>query len=136
MLFLAGEDAGPRELSAYVPAYELATNLSSISATVHGVAESSLVIDSFFKLHNSDARSHAVTLTATPAANSYVQGYAIAIYEASGAPQATLDLATAAPTASFVVPPGATFSARLTLTLASGAGADNVALTTTIALVA
>lgn len=135
--FVAGADAGPAALTDYVTAFTISTNKTYLTSTVKGVPEASLVVGSYLKLRNVDAADpHSVTLTTTQVTNAYVTAYTLQIYNGtSDALAATLDLRAASPTASFTIGPGEDFYGRLTLTLATGAGADNVALTNALTLV-
>lgn len=132
--FAAGDDAGPAVLTDYVSAYAISTNKTYISATVKGVPESTMTIGSFFKLQNVDDDAHPVTLSTTQVSNAYVGAYTIGIYTTGGSLVDTLMLTAASPSVTFNLPAGTTYVGRLTLQLASGAGADNVALTNGVAL--
>lgn len=134
--FVAGGDAGPSALTNYVTAYSISGNKTYITSTVKGVPESTLVVGSFFKLSNVDASgSHAVTLTTTQVSNAYVTAYTIKIYDGSDVLQSTLDLTAGSPSASFTIPASTSnWYGKLTLTLATGAGVDNVALTNALTL--
>ena len=134
--FAAGGDAGPSALSNYVTAYSLSTNKTYITATVKGVPESSLVIGSLFQLTSSDAAAaHSVTLSTTQVSNVKVTAYTIGVYNSTNDNlMGTVDLTAATPSATFSIGPSGTFYGKLTLTLASGAGADNVALTNSLTL--
>lgn len=132
--FLAGTDAGPSALGTYVSSYSISTNRTHITTTLKGVPEASVVMGSFFRLQNVDTASHAVTLATPQVTNAYVTAYRFEVYDASDALQATLDLKAGAPSATFTMPAGSTYTAKLTLTLASGAGADNVALTNALTM--
>lgn len=134
--FVAGNDAGPSALTDYVTAYSISTNKTYITSTVKGVPEATLLVDSFFKLQNIDDVSHPITLSAPNVTNSLVTAYTIDIYDNSNALVDTLDLREAASpvTATATIPASTTYYAKLTLTLAPGAGANNVALTNALTL--
>lgn len=132
--FVAGDDAGPSTLTRYVSAFSISGNRTYMSATVNGVPESSLTVGSFFKLQNVDTAARTVTLATPQVTNSYVSAYTLQVYNSSGALSSTLDLRAASPSATFGIPAGETYYAKLTLTLATGAGADNVALTNSLSL--
>ena len=134
--FAAGGDSGPSALTNYVTAYALSTNKTYFTATVKGVPESSLVVGSFFTIKNVDAsNSHDATITTTQVSNAFVSAYTIQIYDGSNVLQSTLDLKAGSPSATFTVPASAsTWYGKLTLTLATGAGADNVALSNALTL--
>ena len=131
---LDGTDAGESALSDYVTAYDISTNRTYLTATVKGVPEANLTVGSFFRLQNADDASHAVTLSTSQVSNSYVGTYALGIYDGSSALVATMDLKAASPSATFTLPAGATYSARLWLVLNTGAGADNVDVSSAVAL--
>jgi hypothetical protein len=133
--FAAAGDAGPSTLTNYVTAYAISTNKTYISATVKGVPEATLAVANFTVLQNVDAsNSHAVTLTTSQVSNAFVSAYTLEIYNPSNALQATLDLRAASPSATFTIPASEMWHAKLTLTLATGAGVDNVALTNSLTL--
>lgn len=129
----AGDDSA---LGDYVTAYAISANRTYLTTTVKGVPEASLAVGSFFKLQNVDDASHGVTLSTANVTNSLVTAYTLEIYDGSSALQTTLNLraATANPSATFTIPAGQTWSVKLTLTLATTAGADNVALTNGVTL--
>lgn len=132
--FLAGSDAGPAALSDYVTAYSISTNKTFITATVKGIPEGTLAVGSFFQLRNVDDTARSVTLSTAQVTNAYVTAYTLQVYTANNTLASTLSMTSTSPSATFTLPAGATYTARLTLTLASGAGADNVALTNAVAL--
>lgn len=132
--FQAGTDAGPSTLTAAVSAYSISGNKTSFSATVNGIPEGSLVVDSFAKIANVDSSSHSVTLSTPQVSNAYVTAYTIQILDASDVSQGTMTLTAASPSVTFTLPAGQTFHAKLTLTLATGAGADNVALSNAVTM--
>jgi len=133
--FVAGSDSGPSALTNYVTAYAISTNKTSMTATVKGVPESTLVIGSYLQLQNVDAgAAHSVTLTTPQVSNAYVTAYTLGIYTSGNVLQDTLDLRAASPTVTFSLPASTTYYGKLTLTLATGAGADNVALTNAVTL--
>ncbi|MFA5862949.1 MAG: hypothetical protein WDA16_14755 [Candidatus Thermoplasmatota archaeon] len=134
--FVAGSDSGPSALTNYVTAYAISTNKTYMTATVKGVPEATLIVGSFFQLTNVDASSvHSVTLTTTQVSNVKVTTYTIAIYNGTGDTlMGTLDLTAASPTVTFSAGPSATYYGKITLTLATGAGLDNVALSNALTL--
>lgn len=132
--FLAGDDAGPSALTDYVTAYAISTNKTSFSSTVKGVPEASLAVGSFFKLQNVDDASRTITLSTSQVTNAYVTAYTVQIYNSANVLQGTLTLTAASPSVTVTMPAGSTYSAKLTLTLATGAGANNVALSNSLAL--
>lgn len=132
--FVAGDDAGPSTLTRYVSAYSLSTNRTYLTATVNGVPESTLTVDSFFKLTNVDTAARTVTLGTAQVTNAYVTGYAVQLYDPEGNLDATVNMLGATPSATLPMAAGETYTAKLTLTLAPGAGAHNVALTNALTL--
>lgn len=132
--FVAGDDAGPSALGTFVSAYAISSNKTYVAATVKGVPEASMVIDSFVKLNNVDSGARTVTLATSQVSNAYVTAYTLQVYNAANALQGTLTLTAASPSTSFTIPAGETFTGKLTLTLATGAGADNVALSPAISM--
>lgn len=132
--FVAGNDAGPSALTDYVSAFAISTNKTYMTATVNGVPEATLGIDSFFKLQNIDDAAHTIWLNTTQVSNAFVSAYTIELFDASDVSKGTLTLTAASPTLSTTIPAGETFYGKLTLTLATGAGANNVALSNTLSL--
>ncbi|HET6403804.1 MAG TPA: hypothetical protein VFH78_04100, partial [Candidatus Thermoplasmatota archaeon] len=132
--FLLGDDTlAPTD---YVTSMSVSTNRTYLTSTVKGVPEATLVVGSFFKLTNVDDAPRAITLSTSNVTNSLVTAYTIQIYDGSNALVDTLDLRAGTPTvsASATMPAGATYTARLTLTLGSTAGAHNVDLSNALAL--
>lgn len=132
--FEPGADAGPSALSTFVTAYSISTNKTYVAATVKGVPEASMVIDSFVKLHNVDAATRTVTLSTAQVSNDYLGAYTLRFYDGASTLQGTLTLTAASPSVTLVIPAGETWTGRLTLDLLTGAGADNVALSPAIAM--
>jgi hypothetical protein len=133
--FLAGDDAGPAELTDYVSAFAISANKTYITTTVLGVPEATLTIDSYFKLENVDDAAHTVTLTTPQVSNANVAAYTLAIYDdADDSLVDTMDLRAASPDATLAMGAGDVYYAKLTLTLASGAGLNNVALSNALSL--
>lgn len=133
--FVAGTDAGPSTLTNYVTAYTISTNKTYITSTVKGVPESTLAVASYLQLQNVDASAaHSVTLSTPQVTNTYVTTYTLGIYNSTNVLQGTLDLRAASPTVTFSLPASSTYYGKLTLTLATGAGSDNVALTNALTL--
>ncbi|HUR68810.1 MAG TPA: hypothetical protein VM370_06145 [Candidatus Thermoplasmatota archaeon] len=132
--FLVGDDTG--SLTDYVTAIAISTNKTYLTSTVKGVPEATLTVGSFFKLQNIDDASHAITLSSSNVTNSLVSAYTIKVYDASDVLVDTLDLraGSGTVTANATIPAGATYHTKLTLTLASGAGANNVALSNAISM--
>lgn len=132
--FQAGDDAGPGALSNAVTAYAISGNKTYFTATLKGIPEGSLTVDSFAKITNVDSASHGVTLSTPVVSNAYVTGYTLQVLDASDVSQGTMTMTTGSPSVSFTIPAGQTFHAKLSLTLATGAGANNVALSNAITL--
>ena len=132
--FAAGDDAGPSNLSDYVSAYSISTNKTYMTATVNGVPEATLTVDSFFKLTNTDDASVTATLSTSQVANAKVDAYTLEIYDNTDTLVDTLDLTAASPSASATIPTATTYYAKLTLTLASGTPGDLGPLSSAISL--
>lgn len=132
--FVAGTDAGPSTLTSFVTAYSISGNKTYMTATVKGVPEASMVIDSFLKLQNVDSASRTVTLTTSQVSNAYLSAYTIQFYNPSNALQGTLTLTAGSPSVTLTIPAGETWTGKLTLGLLTGAGADNVALSPALAM--
>lgn len=134
--FVTGDDAGPSLLTDYVSAFSISTNKTYLTSTVKGVPEATLVVGSYVKLRNVDATDpHTVTLSTTQVTNGFVSGYTLQIYNGtSNALVGTLNLLAASPTTTFTIGPSEDHYAKLTLTLTTGAGANNVALVNALTL--
>ena len=132
--FVAGDDTG--SLTDYVTAMTISTNKTYLTTTVKGVPEATLAVGSFFKVQNVDDAAHTITLSTSNVTNSLVTAYTIQIYDTSNALVSTLDLRAASGTvsAAATIPAGATYYTKLTLTLASTAGANNVDLSNSLTL--
>ena len=130
--FLVGDDAG--SLTDYVTAISVSTNKTYLTTTVKGVPEATLTIDSLFKIENVDNSAHTVTLASTQVNNAFVSAYTIDIFNSTNDVQDTLDFEDGSPSASFTIPAGETFEGKVTLQLATGAGANNVALSRSLTL--
>lgn len=132
--FVAGDDAGPASLTDYVTAYSISTNKTYMTATVKGVPEATLTVDSFFKLQNVDDAAHTVTLSTPQVSNAYVTAYTIELYSDGDVLQDTLTFTAASPSGAATIPASTTYYGKLTLTLATGAGNDNVALSNALTM--
>lgn len=131
---LVGDDTGSP--TDYVTALAISTNKTYLTSTVKGVPEATLTVGSFFKIENVDDVAHPVTLSAPNVTNALATAYTIEIYDDTDTLVDTLDLRDASNTvsATATIPAGTTYSTKLTLTLASGAGANNVALSNAVTL--
>ena len=131
---LAGDDTG--SLTDYVTALTISTNKTYLTTTVKGVPEATLVVGSFFKIQNVDDAAHTVTLSTANVTNSLVTGYTLELYDNNNVLTDTIDLRAASATvsASESIPAGTTYYTKLSLTLASGAGAHNVAPSNSVTL--
>lgn len=131
---LVGDDTG--SLTDYVTALTISTNKTYLTTTVKGVPEATLAIGSLFKIQNVDDEAHTVTLSTANVTNSLVTGYTIQVYDNSNALVDTINLRAAAATvsATATIPAGTTYYTKLSLTLASTAGANNVALSNTVSM--
>lgn len=132
--FVAGDDAGPSTLTDYVTAYAISANKTYVTITAKGVPEATLTVGSLFKLQNVDDASRSVTLSTAQVSNAYVSTYTLKIYTAGNSLVDTLTLTAASPSITFTLPAATTYYATMTLTLATGAGANNVALSNSLAL--
>jgi hypothetical protein len=132
VVYAAGVDASGND---YVPSFALSANKTSFTATVRGVPEATVVLSDYVRLKNADSRTHTVTLSTTQVTNALVTAYSLAFYDSSNALVGTLDFKAANPSVTFTdMTAGATYTAKATLTLASGAGTNNVADSRTIQL--
>lgn len=131
---LVGDDTG--SLTDYVTQMTISTNKTYLTTTVKGVPEATLAIGSFFKIQNVDDASHTITLSTANVTNSLVSAYTIQLYDNNNVLTDTIDLRAASATvsASEAIPASTTYYAKLTLTLASTAGANNVALSNSLSL--
>lgn len=132
--FSAGADGG---VSDYVPSLSLSTNKTSFTATLKGVPEATVTLGDLVDLSNVDSRAHSVTITAPQNSNSFVTAYKVDWYDGATL-VGTLDFKAASPSVSFAsMVAGKVYAAKVTITLAAGAGANNVndpamALTTAV----
>lgn len=131
---LVGDDTG--SLSDYVTQMTISANKTYLTTTVKGVPEATLSVGSFFKIQNVDDAPRTITLSTSNVTNSLVSVYTIQLYDNSNVLTDTIDLRAASATVSATeaIPAGTTYYAKLTLTLASGAGANNVALSNSLTL--
>ena len=131
---LAGDDTG--SLTDYVTQMTISTNKTYLTTTVKGVPEATLSVGSFFKIQNVDNEARTITLSTANVTNSLVSAYTLQIYDNNNVLTDTIDLRAASATvsASESIPAGTTYYVKLTLTLASTAGADNVALSNSLSL--
>ena len=121
--FEVGADGGA---SDYV-ALTISTNKSFFTATLRGVPEASVVMDNVIQVHNVDSRVHTVTLSTTQNTNSFVTVYKIDFFDAT-TNVGTFDLKAASPTVTFAsLAVNKVLTGKVTITLAAGAGANNVA---------
>ncbi|MHB8585699.1 MAG: hypothetical protein ACYDDF_07675 [Thermoplasmatota archaeon] len=134
--FAPGADSGP---SAYVPAFSVSANFTTFSATIRGVAESTLTVGDLVDVKNVDKSPHTVTIASSQISNPYVTVEKIDFFASPTAatPVGTLDFKATNPSATLVgIPAGGSYQGRLTFALASGAGANTVqdtrSITTTL----
>lgn len=113
-----GGDTG--STTDYVSSFSISTNKTYLTATVNGVPEANLTIDSFFKLQNVDDASQSVTLSTAQIANANVNDYSIIVVDGSDNQVGHLDLQAASPSTTFSIPASTTYDAKLHLELASG----------------
>lgn len=112
-----GGDTG--STTDYVSSFSISTNQTYLTATVNGVPEANLTIDSFFKLQNVDDASQSVTLSTAQISDTDVTDYSILILDGSTV-KGHLDLKAASPSTTFSIPASTTYDAKLHLKLASG----------------
>lgn len=114
-------------LGDYVTAMALSANRTFYTSTVVGVPEATVVIGDLVGISNVDARAHAVTISAAQNTNAFVTAYKLEWYDGATL-VGTLDLKAASPSVTFAsMPAGQTYAGKLTVSLAAGAGAHNVA---------
>lgn len=132
--FAPGADT--RSVTDHVTAFAVSPEKTYFTSTVKGVPEATLEVGSYVKILNTDDASHGVTITTDAVTgNAFVSAFTIRFYDASSTLAGTLDLDAASPSVTLTIPAGETWTGKLTLTLASGAGADNVALSNGLAVV-
>lgn len=123
VVFVAGGDAAN---SKYVDSFALSTNATRFSVTVKGVPEATVTIDELFKVKNQDSAAHTVTLSTPQVVNANVLVYKLDIYNGVTL-VSTLDFLAGSPSANLgSMAAAAEYHAKLTVQLASGAGANNV----------
>lgn len=132
--FALGDDTGA--LTDYVTAMTISANKTYLTTSVKGVPEATLSVGSFFKIQNVDDVSHAITLSTSNVTNSLVSAYTLQILSDTGSLVDAIDLRGSSGTvsASANIPAGTTYSVKLTLALASTAGANNVDLSNALTL--
>lgn len=124
VIYQAGADSGA---SDYVTGLTISTNQTFFTSTVKGVPEATVVIADLVDVSNADARVHTVTLSAPQNTNTMVTAYKIDWFD--GATNVgTLDFKAGSPNVTFTNMAAAkVFVGKVTITLAAGAGANNVA---------
>lgn len=129
--FSAGVDTSSLD---YVPSFALSTNGTTVTFTLRGVAEVPVSFSDLARITNHDTRVHTITLSTDQITNSFVTAYRFDVYDGSTL-VGSLDMKSAAPSLTLAdMPAGKTYTVRATLSLASGAGNDNVADTRAIAI--
>lgn len=125
----AGADAA---VTDYVPTFVLSTNATSYTMTVRGIPEVPVTMTDLIRLKNTDTRTHTVTLATTQITNANVVAYKLDFYDGVTL-VGTLDFKSATPSVTFTnLAAGKTLTAQGTISLAGGAGANNVADSRTI----
>lgn len=122
--YVSGADSA---ISDYVTAFSISTNKTSFSASVKGVPEATVVIGDLVDVSNVDTRVHTVTVSTAQNTNALVTAYKIDWFD--GATNVgTLDFKAASPSVTFTNMAAAkTYVGKVTITLAAGAGLNNVA---------
>lgn len=118
--FEAGDDAAP---GRYVASFDLAPDGTSFAASLRGVPEARVHMDSLFRLVNDDAGGpREVRLAATrEGAAQGVEEARVTLRDASGATLAVLDLLASSSNATFAIPPGSAVEGSWTFALGPGA---------------
>lgn len=125
----AGADAA---VTDYVPTFTLSANATSYTMTVRGIPEVPVTMSDLIRLKNTDTRTHTVTLATTQITNANVLAYKLDFYDGTTL-VGTLDFKSASPSVTFTnLAAGKTLTAQATISLAGGAGANNVADSRTI----
>lgn len=135
---IAPSDEEPSPLVAYAPGADaafadlhLADDGASFAATLRGVPGATVTLDELVTLRVVDGATREVTITAPRVADPLVTAYALE-WTRNGDVVATLDLKAAAPTATFILEPGASLSARAMLTLAGAPTLAPLTLATSV----
>ncbi|MFA5862418.1 MAG: hypothetical protein WDA16_12060 [Candidatus Thermoplasmatota archaeon] len=128
IVFEAGADA---TASDYVPSFSLTANHTAYTASLRGVPEATVVIDDLVHVRNTDTQTHTLALASATNTNPFVTAYKLELFDGATS-VAVLDFKAASPSASVTLPAGVTLTGKVTITLASGAGNDNVADTLTV----
>lgn len=123
VVWQAGADAA---VADYVPAFTLSTNATSFTMTIRGIPEVPVTMSDLIRLKNLDARTHTVTLATTQVTNTNVLAYKLDFYDGETL-VGTLDFKSESPSVTFTdIAAGQTLTAKATISLAGGAGANNV----------
>jgi len=104
----------------YVTSFSRSTNDTYLTATVKGVPEANLTVDSFFKLENVDDAEKSVTLSTSQVTNGNVDDYSIVVLDDTSNTVDVLELTESSPSASTSIPASTTYEGKLHLELASG----------------
>lgn len=131
VVFAAGSDAGT---GTYVSGWTLSSNATYFSVTLKGVPEMALTVGDLFHVTNQDTSAHSVTISAPQVTSAHITTYSIAFYN-GGSLVGTLNLKDASPSLTLTdIPASTTYTARVTLALATGAGNHNAQATTTFTM--
>jgi hypothetical protein len=121
--YVGGADSA---LGDYVTAFTISTNRTFYTAVVKGVPEAIVTIGDLVDVSNVDARAHNVTLSAPQNTNANVLAYKTDFYDGATL-VGTIDFKAASPSTTFTsMAAGKTFTGKVTIQLAGGAGANNV----------
>lgn len=134
VIFVAGSDSGA---SSYVTSWSTSTNATSFTVTLKGVPEVTINITNLFDVYNQDAlAAHTATMTSSQVVNAMITEYKVKFYTgAGGSPVATLDMLAASPSANLgSIASLASLRAEVVITLASGAGNNNVNVASSLTL--
>ncbi len=108
--------------SDYVNTFTISSDATYFTASINGVPEANLTIESFVKIKNTDdSNSHDVTLTTSQVSSAEVDDYTLIILDTDSNTLDVLDFTAASPSATATLPASTTYEVRLHLELASGA---------------
>lgn len=134
----ADGEPSPPPLVVYAPGADaafadlrVAGDGASFAATLRGVPGATVTLGELVTLRAVDGTTREVTIAAPRVEDPLVTAYALE-WTRNGDVVATLDLKDAAPTATFVLDPGAKLSARATLTLSGAPTLAPLSLATSV----
>ncbi len=113
-------------VSDHVASFSIGTNRTTFSAQLRGYGGASTVVTDLFHIVNVDGAPHAVVLTGTQVTNAQVTTLTFEIFDGA-ASKGVLNLKSAGPTLDLgSMPAGKTYTVKMDLKLAVGAGGNNV----------